>query len=225
MGNQQGMIDGYFSHFRHQLGTIFSLPDTMYRKLLTVVVLDTFAKVRFPGEGNHAGFVKTVSALCDWKDGERVSLPLLALKMAQQPGSSLPSLAKEVNARLATWKPGEVVKAGADPELPELLKLASSDDERKLLQNYQHVELLYEYRCHLVHELREPGYGMCPENDPFPSYMIEREDGQDRWELCYPARFFAVLAERALGNLKIYLEKESLNPYEAYKFGSQWRQR
>ena len=83
MTNQKGIIDSYCSHFRGRLETIASLTDTTYLKLLTVVVLDTFARVRFPGEGNHVGFVKTVGALCDWMDGERVSLPLLSLRMKQ----------------------------------------------------------------------------------------------------------------------------------------------
>jgi hypothetical protein len=61
------------------------------------------------------------------------------------------------------------------------------------------------------------------DDDPTPYYMnMQNNRGHDQWELAYPVNFFACLAHTALADLRAYLEKHQLNPYEAYKFGSHW---
>ncbi len=221
----QHLIDGYCSYFAAQLKTIQSVPDTMQRKLLTVAVLDTFARARVPQiKGNGKRFVEMVRALCDWKDAERISLVQLALTLA---GSSTRSsaLARETEQKLLAWEVGRVVRITEDPEMGELIKFANTDTEKRLLVDHQHINLLYVYRNSLVHEFREPGYDMGNLNDdPTPYYMnMDVEYGRHQWELAYPGNFFGYLAERALVNLRDYLERNGVNPYEAYDFGSRWR--
>lgn len=114
-----------------------------------------------------------------------------------------------------------------DAEMSEIIKFAATSAEEQALTSNQHIYLLYEYRNALVHEFREPGYDFGNlGDDPTPYYMdIQNEQGAHHWDLGYPAPFFALLAERALLNLKAHCEKNGIDPYTAYEFGSRWRRK
>jgi len=88
----------------------------------------------------------------------------------------------------------------------------------------RHAELFYVYRNHLVHEFREPGYGMeFDKKDTTPHYMNQDDGaGNQRWELCYPTGFFTQLVTNTLANLRNHLERNDLDPYSFYEFGSIW---
>lgn len=215
------LIDSYCSYFLQHLGTITRLPDTMYRKALMVIVLDTLAVARVGRRvGNRERFVELVSTSCDWADAARVSLPQLSAHLSA--GSRL---GREVQDRLRAWQVGRVYTIEADPISSDLVPFASDKTECKIIVEQQHINLLYQYRNMLVHEFREPGYDMgMIGDDGTPYYMsMNDEAGRERWELGYPFNFFARLVERALVNLKAHLSANDLDPYSLYEFGSTWR--
>jgi len=95
------------------------------------------------------------------------------------------------------------------------------------LESLQHFNLLYAYRNSLVHELREPGYGMeFDENEEYPYYhgrtIIYGDREERRIELVYPVNFFRRIAATCITGLEIYLKDTQLDPYDYYKFGTYW---
>jgi hypothetical protein len=224
--NVQHHIDGFIDYFERQAKAIHAVSDTMHRKLLTVAMLDTLSITRFPGiPGNYKRFVTAIRALCDWKEADRLSLGQLVFALDDDPTLARSGLGREVSRRIGMWDSGQVIRIANDPEVSALAQFARTSAERKLLNAHQHVSLLYVYRCSLVHEFREPGYDMgILDDDPTPYYMgMDDELGRFRWELVYPNNFFVYVVDRALANLRAYLEANAVNPYDAYEFGSRWR--
>ncbi len=110
--------------------------------------------------------------------------------------------------------------------------LAVAESERRLIQDSTHLNLLYTYRNHLIHEFREPGRGMeMDPQDHTPSYhrmthiSSNGSDEKETWELVYPLGFFVTLAQSCLQKLNQHLIQNDLNPYSFYRFGTVWQVR
>lgn len=204
-----------------------AVKERLYRKILIVVMLDTLARAWDPSGGNKERFIRLVNEHADWPDSQRVSLPQLLLVLQAIPTRPDSELVREVQRRLSGWQYGRIYRLDMDALASALEPLAGSDDERRLITNSRHADLLYTYRNHLVHEFREPGYAMeISDNDSTPYYHgMTTEQGHDSWELVYPIGFFLRIGSCCLANLKRHLEENDLDPYSSYEFGSIWRPR
>jgi len=76
----------------------------------------------------------------------------------------------------------------------------------------------------LVHELREPGYGMefTSDTEPFYHTMSHLDPEVRSWELVYPLGFYERICIVALKKLRTYYLKERIDPYSLHSFGSYW---
>jgi hypothetical protein len=85
----------------------------------------------------------------------------------------------------------------------------------------------------LVHELRPLGYEFnlfeekSPHYTPMSKMYRDSESGELRmgthtWQLTYPEEFYYYLVDNAILNLKDYLITEQINPYDRFRFGSEW---
>jgi len=223
-------IETYCSFFEEQLVQIQKLKDRLHKKILLLVILDTLSRARYPQtETNKARFLQLLKEHIGWQDGQRVSL-YRALLLSP---SANPSKLKDfVYASVGEWKNWGPFDIKTDPLMDEINALAATDDERKLLSDSTHLNLLYAYRNHLIHEFREPGQGMetdqrkkSPHYYPMNHIQTDEHDERESWELVYPLGFFVELAESCLRNLKHYLSENDLDPYSSYKFGTVWNVR
>jgi len=224
----QEAIETYYSHFKKQLNEISDLQNRLHKKILFVVMMDTLARARHPNvASNKQRFLKLIDDCSAWVDRNRVSLPLLSLRISSTVTNKLE---ESVLARLANWDYGRIYDLSVDPPETELEPLAKSEFERQAIQNSRHADLLYIYRNHLIHEFREPGSGIeMDQRDTAPYYhgMTHLNHAgrivNESWELVYPLGFFKVLVGSCLRNLKAHLEKNALNPYSFYEFGTLWK--
>lgn len=189
-------------------------------------MFDTWGRARFPNiRKNRERFVRLIKECADWPDCKRVSLPQLSLSISiRATGDS--QLSREVETRLQSWQYGCIYRLNeVDPEIDEVISLTRNEDEQRLVRNVEHTILLYTYRNHLVHEFREPGYGMEISNNNVSPYYhgMSNLKGSNSWELVYPIGFFMNTARSILGNLKRYLQSDNLDPYSFYEFGTIWR--
>ena len=176
-----------------------------------------------------------------WNAATRVSLLHLARALEGQSGSSFSGLCSWVAEGLSTalpvipnpesvvQHPGNVERPiTVDPTLEETenhwpkengkpirLKIGSPSGRGGLRPgHFTHAELLWRYRCHLVHEFRVPGKGwdVRKTGDPYYQNMAEVEwevsNPSDpvwkvttrRWELVYTLGFLRQLCETSLRN-------------------------
>jgi hypothetical protein len=116
-----------------------------------------------------------------------------------------------------------------DPILTNIARFASNEEEKKLLRESTHSNLLYVYRNHLIHEFREPGHGKeMDQGEESPYYhsltnLTAGRTNKQTWELVYPLGFFTRVVFSSLESLHEYLLKNDLDPYSFYEFGTIWK--
>lgn len=217
-------IDQYINYFRQRLPEITSIASPHYRKTLYVTLLDCLSRAGFPSIPNHRlRFVTFIDKCSNWKDKDRVSTPQLKLTLDNSTISS-GALYDAVSARLDSWTEGAILRPDSDPTFDELRTLMNAN-EQHYVEKARYPELLYTYRNHLVHEFRQPGYGIELSDDPSTPYyhsMTASMTGSS-WELVFPAQFFHGLCDNSIAGLEVHLKNSNLNPYEAYQFGTLWQ--
>ncbi|MBN1842370.1 MAG: hypothetical protein JW883_08855, partial [Deltaproteobacteria bacterium] len=130
--------------------------------------------------------------------------------------------------RLNQWPSMEIIFLDRDGVLQEIKDRWPSASPNPLenitLEYLQHINLFYSYRNSLVHDLKEPGYGMEFENDeePFYQYTRQVEGESSTWELVYPVRFYEKICDSAIKNLREYYLNKRIDPYSCYTFGTYW---
>jgi hypothetical protein len=213
-------IEQFIEYFRDQEALISLVQSILYRKIIYATALDPIARAAFGKVGKHrARSLRLIDELTNWKDRDRVSLPQLCLALEDK-GFVSGHLYTEAKARLEHWSPGTVLRLDYSPLLPELEPFAQPL-EQCVLSSCRYAELFYTYRNNLVHEFREPGYGIEMSTDkdqPYYHSMIG-----DPWQLVFPVGFFARLYAEALMGLKALLVQYDIDPYSQFEFGSRWR--
>ena len=108
-----------------------------------------------------------------------------------------------------------------DEPLYVLLDLASTEQEEKVIIEYQHYHLLYRYRNYLIHESRQPGSSMEITQDSIEPYY-HGYIGEKKLFLAYPIEMFVVILEKSVDYIKDYLEKHNFDPYDFVEETSRW---
>jgi len=211
-------IEQFIDYFQSQVVSIESVKNPMYRKLLYATALDPLARAAFGNIGHRQRIVRLLDELTAWNAKSLVSLPQLALNLREARRGRY-RLCRQVGRRLSDWPPGHIVPITVSPSSIELAPFAASQ-EQKFLTNCRYPELFYTYRNNLIHEFREPGYGieMSTDKEPYYTSMINSP-----WQLVFPVDFFAAICKQAAAGLQTYLLKHKVDPYTRFEFGSLWR--
>jgi hypothetical protein len=215
-------ITQFVEYFRSHIGDLDAVLPLLYRKILYATALDPLARAAFGTiDGHRQRIIRLIDELIIWDDKHRVSLPQLSLALEAKSHTSS-RLYQDVRQRLVHWAPGAVVRLMESPLLSELKPLADPAEDH-LLTAARYVELFYTYRNNLIHEFREPGYGIeipTDENEPYYHGLIDNP-----WQLVFPIGFFACLFREALSGLESFLMRADIDPYSQFEFGSLWRAR
>lgn len=222
MSNQSA--DTFIQHFENQLHIIRLVDSVLHRKILYAATLDPFSRACFGKNGTHRDRVsKLIKNLSGWDSHSRVSLPQLKLNLEQSCEISNGNFYAEVCSALGGWPEGQLVRLHKSPEIDSLKLLAVNEKQIELVARCQYVNLFYNYRNALIHEFREPGYGLEFSNDGSEPYYHGMIDSP--WQLVYPVAFFDSLVESVLNNLSEFFEVNSIEPHDQFEFGSTWLSR
>ena len=216
-------IEAFFDYFGRELHAITEVVREVHQLLLSVAVLDTLARSRYPelNQGkNKKRFTRLIKEHSDWPDAARVSLPQLAMRVEREGGTIDRKFAANIQDRMRNWTHGSIYKLDADPAENELE--APSDKEWKLVRAATHCILLYTERSCLVHELRRKGHGMHFTGEDTPYYHSMTWDDKTTWELVYPPKFVLSLVEPVIASLRSHFRSQGTNPYSSFDFGSIW---
>jgi hypothetical protein len=229
-------VNRFKQYFEYELSMINSIPASdsskKFKKALYVSVIDTLSKSVFPHrQSNHERFVAFLMRFSNWSEGYRISMPHLAQLLRINPDPSYEHLRKIIfeSYDKSDVHKSQIVGLDTDPTVDEIKKHWPIQKECRIpiegvtLESLQHFHLLYAYRNSLVHELREPGYGMESRDDvDYPYYhgmtIVDAEKEEKSIELVYPVMFFQRLVSTCLNNLETYLKDNKLDPYAYYKF-------
>lgn len=232
-------INLYIGHFKKKVQRLrdYALDpeDRLLKKNILVSMLDALSRTTSNyADGNRERFTGIVANFGDWPHHARVSAPHVSyfLRNLRSPAyEGARALIAEIIRRNSS---GQLVKLSNDPEFEEVRKLWPVSSDQKLvnqlsLSSFTHLNLFYQYRNSLAHELREPGRGMdFHENHDEPFYhgmTTIKTDGslnEETLELVYPLNFYFGLTENVIKNVECYLRKNSIDPYSCYHFGSSW---
>ena len=209
--------------------------DRLLKKNILVSILDALSRATSnSADRNRERFTGLVAHFGDWPDHSRVSAPQLSCLLRHLRSPAFQAARQFIAETIQKNSHGGFVLLSGDPELEVLRNLWPVPVDQKLvgylsLSSFSHLNLLYHHRNSLVHELREPGYGMeFHENHDEPFYHgmttldSDNSPSGQTLELVYPLKFFFQLAERVINNVESYLRKNRIDPYTAYRFGSSW---
>jgi len=219
-------IDGYIEYFSEMLEKIGAVDERLFRKILYVSFLDCLSLCAYPDErGNRRRFVRFIDDFSGWEDSAKVSSWQLYLALKNE-GLTNGKLFRTVSNRVHSWQIGNEMSLSGEPSFDEIVGLTASDAERRLLEKTRFRELLYIYRNHLVHEVRQPRQGIewADENDSPFFHSVDILDGPMTWPLVFPPAFFERICRTALNGLKARLHEEQRNPYDSHVFGDCWLQ-
>jgi len=232
----QKQIERFISYFQNKYEIIketeFEANDELFKKVLYIGIIDAISKTVFPRKGNRIRFVLFIEIFSGWKNCDRISLPHLVRLLEFTPEPEYSKLREFAFSAYEQWLSGDIIGLETDPKYKEIIKYwpKGKDNTEPIegvkLESLKHANLLYTYRNSLIHELRNLGYGQEELSlGKEPSYhSMTMEDGKDTWQLVYPLGFFENICETCVKNLKKYLIKNNINPYNSFKFGSYWKE-
>lgn len=215
-------IENYIDFFRAQVDEIQRLDNRLYKKILSVTAIDALSRGIYPNIQVHRDRVLKLLRTCSgWEDINRVSAFHLRLALEDN-GQAAGQLYQEVVRVTESWAEGAVIQPDADPEFAALEKIADPSN-LELCKSARYGELFYTYRNHLVHEFREPGYGMELSDDPSSPYYHSMKGSP--WEMVFPVAFFLAMCRKCIEGAGVLMRENGINPYGSYEFGTMWRKK
>lgn len=195
--------------------------DSLYKKIICVGIIDILSKSVYPNERSNksrvTGLLEKYSHSDLWN---KISLAHLIKLLCLTENPKFSELEKYAKSTLGTSdSPKEPRASYIDPDFERVENLWPKDvkDIRgEKLQSLKHINLFYNYRNYIVHELRRPG-GLWDDNInhkvPF-YYGILSEDDEYFWKLVYPLGFFYEICTNALAHTKKHYLDTNTNPYD-----------
>lgn len=174
---------------------------------------------------NKLRFLKFVRECVCWEHSDRISIPMTVYRLKEGNVKASDELMQKIGGLFNKFQDGRILRLDIDPLVSEIEHLAGNADQKELLKNARHAELLYTYRNNLIHEFRKPGHGMefSDDNDsPYYHGMTDLDSQTKTWELVYPTKFIINLAYIALESIKSFLISNKLDPFTFFNFGSPW---
>ncbi len=173
----KGNVERFVGFFRDQLKVIqitdFKESTSVFRKILYYAVLDGLSKtIASRRKGNRGRIVTLIRRFCRWSTSEKISLPHLVKLLEKVAEPEFRDLREYAFSLCEKWGEGEVMYLEKDPEFQDVKKRWPKDIPKPFkgiqIGYLRHVNLFYNYRNYLMHELRQPGYGMeFEDNIPF----------------------------------------------------------
>lgn len=201
--------------------------EKVYKKVLYVTMVDALARTTsHPKQGPRDRFTSFVKNFCNWQDGGRVSLIHLIRMLEKVRSPEFSKLREFAYSEIERWGMGGFVDLNRDADYQAVTKLWPKTIPKPLegieLESITHLNLLYNYRNSLVHEMREPGQTMETHDEGKPYYQGRQADGVYNWELLYPLGFYKGLVAKALETLGGYYLRDRINPIAAFQHQTYW---
>jgi len=242
----------YNENLMEQIMSIYSHENNgIHSKILFCSLFDSLAKCAYPElkNKNKERFKKTIVNHTQWEDAERVSLLHLqrAFDVVDETPERFLNLKDEINTLFSQhFQPSSYgvfdrLSLSIDPSYSDIEKKwpkNSNGNPSQLgkiaLDKLEHKNLLWEYRCSLVHEYRIPGAGTEPISrrlvDPcyqeMSTFIVDNIKDfkivHKNFELHYPIDFFKQMCQESLYSIANEYRNKGESPFKVYSEGEYW---
>ncbi len=180
------------------IAEVARVENVAFRKALYISMLDGLSGCAYPNETKSGKRFKAfVLEIAGWADGERVCLPQAALYFRGNV-----TMSATITARLAVWPWGQPQPITADPLLNQLPAHAD-------LWKPQHLNLLWQFRNHVLHAFADPGGFNLQDRDQ-PYYV--GDVSTHTWRLVMPEQFLRNLLIDGLRGLIAFCRRKGQDP-------------
>jgi len=100
--------------------------------------------------GNRARVLSFIETYTEWNDRNRVSSPQLKLALEAERHTSC-ALYASISERVQGWPDGTTILPDRDPEISEVIPLATMRSESNSIKYSSYAQLFYAFRNILVH--------------------------------------------------------------------------
>ncbi len=233
MNDSREKIERFIAAFGYELQSIKDLFESntskIQKQVLCCAYIDALSAIAYPSEGGRARFVKTVQVYGSWDYGKYVSIPHLFKLLSLNSDENHHELNTFLNDRISQWSTGDCIGLENDIRINDLENqfCINVNDKIKNIKtvNLSHENLLYTYRCSLVHEYSTLGSSLEIADDSNPYYLAIITSSGDLpfyWSLIYPTGFLFKLCETVFANLKAHIVETKQNPFENVKINRYW---
>jgi hypothetical protein len=215
-------IAQFSTYFSDRIAEVEKVEHGLFRKILFMGIIDTLSRAGCSAVKSHRErVIQFIDNCSGWKDKDCVSSQQLILNLEDKNKKSgaLYQLAKK---KVDAWPYGSIIRPHDDLSLQDADSVAAVD-EKRLVRDATYKQLLYTYRNHLVHEFREPGYGMELSQDPSTPYYHGMSGAP--WQLVFTDAFIKGKCVGCLNGLVRQMRMQQKNPYDYYEFESLWRRK
>lgn len=209
-----------------------------YKKIIAFSTIDMMSKAVYGDSiyGHRNRFTKFILEFGNWEYAERISLQQLIYVISRDSSPLLNELKQYCEGLISNWPTGEPITLNNEPRYEDMVGLWPKNYKvgGKIELDYlKHVNLFYSLRNSLIHENRPLGYSFELFDMSVPYYssrgVIKRDDSgklvelsHEAFELSHPVKFFYAIIKNSLDNMKQYFLENQVNPYNNFRFGSEW---
>jgi hypothetical protein len=192
------VLDAFQKQVEHLAAQVAQVGNEAFRKALYVAMVDGLSACAYPNEKKAGHRFRTfVVNIANWKDGERVSLPQAALYFVGDPDMSA-----TIAGLLTAWQWAQPQTIASDP-LPN--QLPAHDDLWKLA----HVNLLWQFRNHILHAFSDPGgFDFKDHHEPYYTGDVPTHT----WRLVMPEQFLRNLLRDGVQGLIAFCRLSGQDP-------------
>ncbi|PXF62810.1 hypothetical protein [Kangiella spongicola] len=231
------LIDDFKGLLKGRLDGIDKLDSStnngrIYKQILYVSFLDSLAASIYPGRNNKSRFLSLVREFSNWEYGERVCLLHLGKMVTLVSDPELAKLRTYVLAKLKEWSQQQPLRKVLIQDLPQKKEIqeywSKSNKEKGInycLDDFTHINLLYQLRNSLVHQFQSKGteLGTQIPDQPFYEFIVTMDKEKNfipqKIELVYPTSFLKKLTDETFCKVINYFKKGNLNPFPYYYSG------
>ncbi len=191
------------------------------KKLMCCALLDSLSIGRYGGKSKGTKFRKFIETYSNYQHWNTISLPQLYYKFENNPDPKFSHLKKYVKNTISNK---DSYSVDNDSSYEELIQNLSGYEQQ--IKSCTYLSLLYKYRNHVAHTMREPGWGIehSAKTEPFYLSLTDHREEKNRFtfQLVYPTGFFFKICEECICNLEAYFLQENKSPYESFNFDDVW---
>ncbi|MCK5052399.1 MAG: hypothetical protein KAS53_11795 [Candidatus Cloacimonetes bacterium] len=228
----QLLIEKFISIFEDHISfvTKAELPKygELYKKIICFGIIDTLSKTVLELKQHRKRITKFITTYSDHLIWNKVSSSHLMKLLELESFSEFDSLKTEVSKILNRIQTQSYCIVDLDYEdicyrWPKIQFVKHKINNKKIdLSDIKHINLFYNYRNYLIHELRRTDSTWDDDiehTEPYYECLIDTRitPNNNCWEIGYPLGFFVKICNELIHNTKEYLNSKSINPYSIFE--------